>query len=120
MDTPIVFTPVQLFGIILAICGAIITISGAVTVIIKMIDKAKEPEKTQNTRIETLERKYAAIHSEFEMYKKSNKSEVEQLKEGNKVTQRAILALLSHSIDGNNEEQMKKARDDLNKYLIER
>lgn len=118
MDTPIVFTPSQLVGVILAVCGAIVTISAAVTIILKIIEKAKEPEKAQNARIETLERKFASMHSELESFKLRNKNEIDNLEEGNKVTQRAILALLSHSIDGNNEKQMIDARDELNEYLL--
>ena len=40
--------------------------------------------------------------------------------EGNKYTQKALLALLAHAIDGNNVEQLRKAEDDLKNYLIDR
>ena len=47
-----------------------------------------------------------------------DKQKIESIEEGNKVTQQAILALLNHAIDGNNEEEMIDARKGLNKYLI--
>jgi hypothetical protein len=40
------------------------------------------------------------------------------LEEGVKVLLKSMGALLSHSIDGNNMDEMKEARDDLNSYLI--
>jgi phenylalanyl-tRNA synthetase alpha chain len=40
--------------------------------------------------------------------------------EGSRVTQRAILALLDHGIDGNNIEQMQHAKEALQDHLINR
>lgn len=42
-----------------------------------------------------------------------------KLEEGNIVTQRALLALLAHGIDGNDIKAMKKAKTDLTNHLIE-
>ena len=42
------------------------------------------------------------------------------LDNGERVTQRALLALLDHGIDGNNVEQMKRAKDELQNHLINR
>jgi hypothetical protein len=43
--------------------------------------------------------------------------ELASIKESNKVTQRAILALLKHSIDGNNTDSLHKAEEELTDYL---
>ena len=55
MENPIVITPQEIINTILALCGAIITISAALTIIIKAIDKMKQPNKRQDERIEALE-----------------------------------------------------------------
>lgn len=55
MDNPIMLTPHDIVTIILAVCGAIITVSAAVTIIVNFIKKAKEPENMQNSRITSLE-----------------------------------------------------------------
>ena len=39
---------------------------------------------------------------------------------GNRATQQAILALLDHGIDGNNVKQMQDAKEELQRYLINR
>jgi hypothetical protein len=39
---------------------------------------------------------------------------------GERVTQRALLALLEHGIDGNNLKQMKEAKNELQNHLINR
>lgn len=41
------------------------------------------------------------------------------LEEGNKVKCKALMALLSHEINGNSSEKLQKALSDLNDYLIE-
>lgn len=50
---------------------------------------------------------------------KDNKR-IASLEEGNKVICRALIALLSHEINGNSNDKLQKALADLNEYLIER
>ena len=116
MNQPIGLTPSEILAIFLAFCAAIVTISAAVTVVIKVVQKAKEPEKTQNERITAIEHKVKRFE---ELFDKDNKRLIE-LEEGNRVIQRALLALLSHSINGNDTESITRARDDLQQYLISR
>ena len=44
------FTPGELVAALLWVCGTITAVSAAVTVIIKMVTKAKAPERRQNER----------------------------------------------------------------------
>lgn len=114
--TPITFTLGQLIAIILGICGGIVTISAAVTVLIKAVQKVKEPELKQNERIEALERQMEKYSKFFD---NDNKRLVE-LEKGNTVTQQALLALLSHALNGNDVDSLKKAKSDLENYLVSR
>ena len=45
---------------------------------------------------------------------------LESIEEGNRATQRALLALLDHGIDGNNIKQMQDAKETLQNHLINR
>lgn len=116
MNTMISFTPAQLITMIIAICGGIITLAGAMGVLGGWYHKAKAPENEQNTRIDNLETKVKAIEKHLE----ADKNELDMIEEGNRVTQRALLALLSHGIDGNHIEAMKKSEEELKKYLTEK
>lgn len=88
------------------------------------IKSAKEPTKALENRIEALENQlvteYKPRFAKCEAHFKSDLERIEQIEEGNKVTQKALLALLSHAVDGNNIEQLKKAENDLTQYLIDR
>lgn len=116
MNEPITFTPQQVFELILWVCGAIVSVSAAITVIIKVVQKAKAPEKTQNERIDSLEKWREKVDTMFD----NDNKRLKALEEGNRITQEALLALLGHAKDGNNKEQIAKAEEDLQKYLIHR
>ena len=114
MDQPITFTPHQVLELILWVCGAIVSVSAAVTIIVKAVQKAKTPERTQNERIEKLEKKVEKHDQFFE----NDNQRLKALEEGNIITQQAILALLSHAINGNDVDSLKSAKNDLERYLI--
>lgn len=80
----------------------------------------KEPTKLLETRITTMEtlmtQKFLAYDSHFD----SDLRRLEELEKGNKVTQKALLALISHALDGNDIDSLRKARTDLNDYLIDK
>lgn len=112
MDTVIAFTPSQ----ILALCSAIVVLSGAVHVVINLFAKISAPNKLQNSRIEVAEKRL----TDHDTLLKNDLKRLEALDNANRVTQRAILALLSHGIDGNDIEELKKAKLELQEYLIKR
>lgn len=112
MDTMIAFTPSQ----VLALCSAIVVLSGAVHVVINLVAKVSAPNKLQNARLNDIE---ARLEKHDDLFKR-DLQRFERVDEANRVTQRAILALLSHGIDGNDIEELKKAKIELQEYLIKR
>ena len=117
MDTIIQFTPAQL----IALAGAVITISTACGVIVNLITKLKEPEKKQDERIKSCESrldKLDVIIEKFQGYFSNDDRRFKEIEEGNKITQTALLALLKHSINGNDTKALKEAEKSLEEYLI--
>ena len=121
------FTLSQAWAVILSICGGIVTISAAVSIGFKIRDHFKKPNIEQNEEIARLKKKTTeledsqrAMRVEFMQFFKNDKNRLDAIEEGNRYMQRAMLALLSHNLDGNHTQQMEKARDDLHDYLIER
>ena len=117
MDTVIQFTPAQL----LVYAGAIITISTAIGVIINLINKAREPERKQDEKIKACEdklSKHDVILEKFQGYFSNDDRRFKEIEEGNKITQTALLALLKHSINGNETKALKDAEKSLEEYLI--
>lgn len=108
----------------LVICGALITILTLWNMVEQRIKSTRMPTNNLEERVSLLEKKLEfeikATFVEYDARFGRDKQKIESIEEGNKVTQQAILALLNHAIDGNNEEEMNAARKDLNKYLINR
>lgn len=111
MNTQIIITPAG----VLWVAGAIVSISAAAGVLIRIYKHFRKPGENQDHRIAELERK--AVND----YNRLNDLDtgMQRLEEGNKITQRALLALLAHGIDGNDIDAMKKAKTDLTNHLIE-
>lgn len=126
MMNPIMLSPHDIMMIIIAVCGAIVTISGAVAVILKLITKAHEPEKKQNERIEELEQEVHSIHERLKLGNVRFQSDMERMdkmeksfKEINIVIIEGLQALTAHAIDGNNTEALAKSKTNLDTYLRE-
>ena len=96
--------------------SAIVTISAAATVFMTMYRSAKKPNELQNQRLDKLEDRMKDLEDKLS----SDNVRLNAIERGNRVTQRALLALLSHEIDGNHTEGLKSARDELQNYLLDR
>ena len=99
---------------VLYICTAITTISAAVTVITALISKMKAPNVRQNLRLDQIETRLDKLSN----YLDNDNVRIKAIEEGNKVTQKAILALMSHAINGNDTDKLTEAKNSLEQYLI--
>ena len=127
MNEPIGLTPAEVWQLILVICGAIITVSGAISVIINLANKAKEPNKMQDQRIKALEEKVDEITGRLKEGDKHFDSDSERMdvlersmKETNQVIIESLQALTAHAIDGNNTQELREAKKRLDDYLIKK
>ena len=99
---------------VLWFCGAVCTIAAAIAVFYKAVAKAQEPEHIQNQRLDELEKTV----DKFAEYLDRDNKRLNAVDEGNRVTQQALLALMSHAINGNDIDKLSRAKDDLESYLI--
>lgn len=123
MNNTITFTPAELIAIILGICTTVVTISAAIGVIVKAIDKARAPELKQNNRLDLIEKRLEDIDktiATFREYFTNDDNRFKAIEKSNKVTQTALLALLKHSLNGNDKESLKEAEKSLEEYLIDK
>ena len=97
-----------------AICGLILSIAAIGGLILNAIQKAKSPNAIQNERLAKLEK---AVERHEELFK-NDLRRFERMEDGNRIMQKCMLALLSHNIDGDDIEEMRKARQLLQEHLI--
>ena len=62
--------------------------------------------------------KMDVIVEKFQGYFSNDDRRFKEIEEGNKITQTALLALLKHSINGNDTKALKEAEKSLEDYLI--
>lgn len=97
----------------LQICAGISCVAAAGGWLYKLYRAAKSPNEKQDERLAVIEARLDAHDKFFER----DKNRLDEIEEGNRVTIRALLALLSHGIDGNEVEAMKAAKKELHDYL---
>lgn len=106
MDSAFLTQAWQLF---LAMCGSLITIAGAGAIIYNIYKRSKQPDTERDDKLKRHD----------ELLDNDNKR-LKELEESNKIIMQSMLALMTHAIDGNHTDELKQARDDLQKYLIRR
>ena len=108
--------------ITLAIIGGALVLINFFNAIKDLVKSTKQPTNNLEERVGLLEKKLEfeikATFVEYDARFGRDKQKIETIEEGNRVTQQALLALLEHSIDGNNVDALEKAKKDLNDYLI--
>ena len=123
METTI--TLAQLWKVMLTFCAGTVTVSGAVAVVAKVIQKFKQPEAKQNERISALEKQIVSINERLEKGDRHFDNDCQRMdalertmKETNKVIIESLQALTAHALDGSNTKPLEDAEKSLNNYLI--
>lgn len=101
---------------VLAVASAFVLLSNAVEKGVKAWKTAKAPNDRQNERLDRIEERMDKVEHKLE----NDDKRISSSNEGNRFMQKAMLALLDHGIDGNNIEQMRHAKEDLQNYLVDR
>lgn len=104
----------EIWPMILAAASAVVLISNAAEKIVVAIKAARAPEQRQSDDIRRLQADVADIKDKLER----DKARLDAADAANHVTQEALLALLEHGLNGNNVEQMTRAKSKLQNYLI--
>lgn len=123
MDKVISFTLAELIGLVSAIGGVILTVAAVITLILNLIKKVRAPEDKQNEKLKNHEDRINSLENQnkiFTQYFINDDKRFKAIERSNKITQSAILALLKHSINGQDIESLKKAEKSLEEFLIEK
>lgn len=101
---------------LLAWATGLVVLANAAEKIAKAWQIYKAPNTRQGERLDAVEKHLEEVDS----YLARDKKRLDTLESGNRITQRALLALLEHGIDGNNITQMQAAKEELQSHLINR
>ena len=138
MDQVITFTLSDLWNFVLALCAMIAALSGAVTIIVKIVQKVKSPGRKLSAEVEEIKKQMDQKTDGFsqrikkieerldegtEQFKKEEQRATdieEEVRDTTKMIVKSLQALMAHEIDGNNIEELKQAKKDIDNYLLEK
>lgn len=123
MTDPIIFTPEQVYQVILAVAGLIISCAGAIGIIAKVVRWFRKPADTQKERVDAHERRlngHDDALKEIRQFLTRDKARLDKLEEGNRIVQQSLLAIMSHLLNDSDKEDLKRAKESLEHFLIEK
>lgn len=106
----------EIWSVVAWIATGVVLIANAAEKVIAAVKLGRAPNVKQDERLDALEKWRGEVD---ERLIRGN-THFDTIDEGNRVTQRALLALLEHGIDGNNTEKMVQAKEALETHLINR
>lgn len=101
---------------IISLLQLIICVGSVVTLFVTIQKTVTRPNQTQNDRLSALEEWRKSVETRLA----NGEEHFSSIDEGNRVTQSSLLALMSHAINGNDIENLKRARDELQDYLVKK
>lgn len=108
-------------GILGSLCAAAITIDKVLDIIHKYIKKAQAPDDAQNKRLDTIEKRLAAVETVSTQHAAALRRDLTRF-DGIDEEMRLVLVgvqnLLDAQLSGNNREGMQKSKSDINNYLL--
>ena len=94
----------------------IISSATVITLIYGLMKFAGSPNRTQNQRLDALEKWREQVDDRLT----TGDNHFRAIDDGNRITQKAILALMKHAINGNDIDELKRAEKSLEEYLVEK
>ena len=108
-------------GVLGSLCAATITIDKVLEIIHKYVKKVQEPDNAQNKRIDTIEKRLAAVETVSTQHAAALRRDMTRF-DGIDEEMRLVLVgvqnLLDAQLSGNNREGMQKSKSDINNYLL--
>ena len=107
---------------LIIIVAGVLTIFNLVDKIISWVKEVKKPQTDLEARIAKLEKavegEYRLIFADYEARFKRDLERINEIEKSNKLTQKALWALMQHAIDGSNTAKLKEVSDELNEYIF--
>nr|DAL46630.1 MAG TPA_asm: Protein of unknown function (DUF2730) [Caudoviricetes sp.] len=116
MHHQIIFTPDDVIAIVHSVCTMIGEIAVVVGALVAFFAWLKKPKEKRIHELDDHEKRITTCEGEIDGIKKDieeSEKEFERMDRSDRVFQRGLLALINHSLDGNNVDEMETVRDEL-------
>jgi hypothetical protein len=107
---------IPFWTVVLAICGGIVTIIGALEKVVGVGKAVNAPNVEQDRRLAALE----ARCDKYDEYFSVDKHRMDTFEQSMSILMQAEFALLSHAINGNDIDKLKEVQGSMMEYLTKR
>lgn len=104
------------FEKLVGLMAAALVLIGVYNTVMSAVKTHREEKRRKNAPVSTLEEQV----KQHEEKLKRDHERLNELEESNRIIMRALMAMLSHEIHGNSDEQLKASFDEIQKFLIEK
>ena len=104
------------FGQLAGLAALVLVLVGAYNTIMNAVKNYRDEKSRKDKPVSTLE---AKVNDHEERLARDGRR-INDLEESNRIIMRALMAMLSHEINGNSDEKLKASFDEIQKYLIEK
>ena len=104
------------FGQLVGLAALVLVLVGAYNTIMTAIKNWRDEKKRKDQPVNTLEEQV----KQHEERLKRDHERLNDLEDSNRIILRALMAMLSHEINGNSDDKLKDSFDEIQKYLIQK
>ena len=104
------------FGQLAGLATLVLVLVGAYNTIMNAVKNYREEKSRKDKPVSSLEAKV----NDHEERLGGNDRRINDLEESNRIIMRALMAMLSHEINGNSDEKLRASYDEIQQFLIDR
>ena len=104
------------FGQLAGLAALVLVLVGAYNTVMGAVKNYREEKKRKDAPVNTLE---DTVKKHDERLAKDHER-LNDLEDSNRIILRALMAMLSHEINGNSDDKLKDSFDEIQKYLIQK
>ena len=104
------------FGQLVGLAALVLVLVGAYNTVMGAVKNYREEKKRKDAPVNTLE---DTVKKHDERLAKDHER-LNDLEDSNRIILRALMAMLSHEINGNSDDKLKDSFDEIQKYLIQK
>ena len=104
------------FGQLAGLAALVLVLVGAYNTIMNAVRNYREEKSRKDKPVSSLE---AKVNDHEERLGRDDRR-INDLEESNRIIMRALMAMLSHEINGNSDEKLRASYDEIQQFLIDR
>ena len=104
------------FGQLAGLAALVLVLVGAYNTIMNAVKNYREEKSRKDKPVSSLETK---VNDHEERLGRDDRR-INDLEESNRIIMRALMAMLSHEINGNSDEKLRASYDEIQQFLIDR